>query len=137
MPRLPLLTVVLLLSLQGSGKTQHSSRIVGTWELLSRNDRDPHGRVLSETSLGTAPIGYLMFDAAGHVAVQMAARDRSGTVCDTALGPVEVNNNANIGGYTAYFGRYQLDTTEGVLTTELEGALAQRDVGRRLIRRVR
>src|SRR5262245_49975927 len=137
MSRLPLLTTVVLLSLQGSSKTQHSGRLVGTWELVSRIDRDSSGRVLSETSLGATPTGYLIFDAAGHVAVQMAARDRFGTVCDTALGPLAANDNANIGGYTAYFGRYQLDTVAGVLTTTLEGALAQRDVGRRLTRRVR
>jgi hypothetical protein len=93
--------------------------------------------VLSEISLGDAPLGYLIYDAAGHVAAQLAARDRPAIICDTMPGPIEANNNANIGGYTAYFGRYQVDTTTGIVTHHLEGALAPRDIGRRLTRRFR
>ena len=137
MLRLPFLAFILLLSSPDSSNAQASRQLVGTWELVSRIDRDPAGRVLSETSLGATPLGYLMYDAAGHVAVQLAARDRPVTVCDTALGPVEANNNANIAGYTAYFGRYQVDTVAGVVMHELDGALAPRDVGRRLSRRFR
>ena len=131
------LTFMLLLCAASSSTAHGPSRLVGTWELVSRIDRDPAGRVLSKTSLGATPLGYLIYDAAGHVAAQLAARDRPATICDTVLGPVEENNNANIGGYTAYFGRYQVDTVANVVTHELEGALASRDVGRRLTRRFR
>jgi len=48
--------------------------LVGTWELVSRTDRDSTGRILSETTLGAAPIGYLIYDAAGHVAARSAHR---------------------------------------------------------------
>ena len=111
--------------------------LVGTWELVSRNDRDSTGRILSETTLGAAPIGYLIYDAAGHVAAQLSARDRSGLVCDsTGLSP-DPNNNANIGGYSAYFGRYQVDAKAGTVTHVLEGAMSPADSGKHLRRRFR
>jgi Lipocalin-like domain len=135
MSRLRYLAVPLLLCAGTSSRAQERSPLVGTWELVSRIDRDPAGRVLSETGLGATPVGYLIYDAAGHVAAQLAARDRPAGICDTMPGPIEANNNATIGGYTAYFGRYQIDTVAGVVTHDLEGALAPRDVGRRLTRR--
>jgi hypothetical protein len=90
--------------------------LVGTWELVSRTDRDSTGRILSETTLGAAPIGYLIYDAAGHVAAQLSARDRSCLVCDSTGLSSDPNNNANIGGYSAYFGRYQVDAKAGMVT---------------------
>ena len=137
MSRFSSLTVLMLLCLGGEGAADTASPLVGTWQLVSRIDRDPAGHVLSETSLGEAPLGYLMYDAAGHVAAQLAARDRSGTLCDSTLGPIEANNNANINGYTAYFGRYEVDPVAGVVIHHLEGALAPRDAGRVLTRRFR
>jgi hypothetical protein len=137
MPRLPSVVLLMLLCVAGNSTAQTASQLVGTWQLVSRIDRDPAGRVLSEISLGDAPLGYLIYDAAGHVAAQLAAQDRPTSICDTMPGPIEANNNANIGGYTAYFGRYEVDTTTGIVTHHLEGALAPRDVGRRLTRRFR
>jgi hypothetical protein len=137
MSRFPSLTFLMLLCVGGEGTAHTASPLVGTWQLVSRIDRDPAGHVLSETSLGEAPLGYLIYDAAGHVAAQLTARDRSSTLCDSTLGPIEANNNANIGGYTAYFGRYEVDPVAGVVIHHLEGALAPRDVGRLLTRRFR
>ena len=111
--------------------------IVGTWELVSRTDRDAAGRVLSETSLGATPIGYLIYDAAGHVSAQLAARERAGIVCDSSGRSVDPNNNANISGYSAYFGRYQVDAAAGTVTHILEGTLSPADMGKRLWRRFR
>ena len=111
--------------------------LVGTWELVSRTDRDSTGRILSETTLGAAPIGYLIYDAAGHVAAQLSARDRSGLVCDSTGLCSDPNNNANIGGYSAYFGRYQVDAKAGTVTHALEGALSPADAGKHLRRRFR
>lgn len=137
MSRFSSVTFLMLLCIGTGAVPVTSSPLVGTWQLVSRVDRDPAGHVLSEMSLGDAPLGYLIYDAAGHVAAQLAARERSGTFCDTMPGPVEANNNANIGGYTAYFGRYEVDPVAGVVTHHLEGALAPRDVGRVLTRRFR
>ena len=108
--------------------------LVGTWELASRTDRDSVGNLLSETSLGSLPIGYLIYDAAGHVAAQLSARDRVGLVCDSVGGSADPNNNANIAGYSAYFGRYEVDAKAGIVTHILAGTLAPVDIGKRLWR---
>jgi hypothetical protein len=49
--------------------------------------------------------------------------------------PSSANNLAHIGGYDAYFGRYEVDGAKGTVTHILEGALSLADVGRRLTRR--
>jgi hypothetical protein len=49
----------------------------------------------------------------------------------------EANNLAQISGYEAYFGRYEVDTAAGTVTHIVDGALSSSDAGRRLTRRVR
>ena len=133
----PATVATLLVAVAVTHYPQAPAGLVGTWELVSRNDRDSTGRILSETTLGAAPVGYLIYDAAGHVAAQLSARDRSGLVCDsTGLSP-DPNNNANIGGYSAYFGRYQVDARAGTVTHVVEGALSPADAGKHLQRRFR
>ncbi len=111
-----------------------ASALLGTWELVSRVDRDTTGQVVPEPSLGSDPIGYLIYDAKGHVFVQMMARHRS---ADTTVitAPSQANNLAHVGGYDAYFGRYEVDGKSGTVTHILDGAISQGDVGRRLTRR--
>jgi Lipocalin-like domain len=129
------LTVVLLC---GMGWACHPipNALVGTWELISRVDRDSTGGPVVEPSLGSNPKGYLIYDATGHVAVQLMARDRSGSPC-TVTAAAQANNLAHIGGYDAYFGRYEADQRTGTVTHILDGALSQSDIGRRLTRQYR
>jgi hypothetical protein len=108
--------------------------LVGTWQLVSRVDRDAAGSVVPELSLGPDPTGYLIYDSAGHVAVQLMKSHRTGSPCEITA-PAQGNNLAQVGGYDAYFGRYEVDWSTGTVTHILEGALAPADVGRRLSRR--
>lgn len=108
--------------------------LVGTWQLVSRETRDAAGQVIAEPSLGSDPLGYIMYDAQGHIAVQLMARNRPTDACATTA-EADTNNIAHIGGYDAYFGRYQVDQTAGTVTHTLEGAIGQGDVGRRMTRR--
>ena len=114
--------------------TDAGKNLVGTWQMVSRVDRDASDRVLPETSLGSDPVGYLIYDASGHVAVQLMARQRPGTPCEVTAIAV-ANNLAQVSGYEAYFGRYEVDAVVGTVTHIIEGALSQADVGRRLTRR--
>jgi hypothetical protein len=109
--------------------------IVGTWQLFSRVDRDSAGNILEEPSLGTDPIGYLVYDAAGNMFVQIMARHRSSNHLEVTS-PADKNNLAQVGGYDAYFGHYEIDSSRATITHRLEGALSQTDVGRRLTRRL-
>src|SRR5580692_5322664 len=105
-----------------------ANSLVGSWVLESRIDRVASGEVRPEPSLGSDPIAFLVFDAAGYFAAQFMKRDRkSAPDAPTANRPT--NNSQARGGYDAYFGTYSFDETRGVLTTVLEGALSPENVG--------
>ena len=71
------LSVLVLLSVIVLTAQPNKQNIVGTWQLLSRVDRDSAGNLLEEPGLGKDPIGYLVYDAAGNVFAQLMARHRS------------------------------------------------------------
>ena len=107
--------------------------LVGTWQLVSRIDRNAAGTVVPDSSLGADPVGYLIYDDSGHVAVQMMKKDRQGMPCGTTA-EADSNNLAHVGGYDAYFGRYEVDAPKHLVTHILEGAIGPADVGRHLTR---
>ena len=96
--------------------------LVGTWKLLSREDVTSDGQQRTEPILGADPLAYLMYDAAGHFAVQFMRRDR--TACASGA----------VNGYDAYFGRYTV-ADDSTVTQELIGALSPGDVGKIVTRR--
>jgi hypothetical protein len=109
--------------------------LVGTWKLLSRDDVTSDGQRRTDPILGTNPVAYLIYDAAGHFAVQFMRRDRgaNGRVADRArVG--DANNSGAVNGYDAYFGRYTV-ADDGTVTQELIGALSPGDVGKIVTRR--
>jgi Lipocalin-like domain len=108
--------------------------LVGTWKLLSREDVTAHGQRRIDPILGGNPLAYLMYDGAGHFAVQFMKRDR-GTVEAQAGAPMSDSGNSSAWlGYDAYFGRYTVEEA-GTVTQELIGALSPRDVGKVVTRR--
>lgn len=130
---------LILLLVSGStplatGHTDVHKDLVGTWEMVSRIDRDASGHALPEPSLGADPSGYLIYDSAGHVAVQLMARHRPSSPCEVTARP-DSDNVGHVGGYDAFFGRYEVDVAAGTVTHILEGAISPTDVGRRLTRR--
>ncbi len=105
-----------------------STSMVGTWELLSREDRTASGAPRTEPSLGSDPVALLFFDAKGHFAAQFMKRDRS-VVAEPEARPTAANNSRARGGYDAYFGTYTVDDLTGMVTTRLSAALSQENVG--------
>lgn len=105
-----------------------SASMVGTWELLSREDRTASGAPRSEPSLGSDPVSLLFFDASGHFAAQFMKRDRS-VVAEPEARGAAANNSRARGGYDAYFGTYTVDDATGTVTTRLSAALSQENVG--------
>lgn len=109
-----------------------SADLIGTWELLSREDRTPAGDLRIDPSLGADPIALLIYDGHGHFAAQFMKRDRTGSETDIASrGP---NNSRARGGYDAYFGTYSVDDANGTVTQRLTGALSPENVGHVLTR---
>jgi hypothetical protein len=102
--------------------------LIGTWELLSREDRTPAGEPRIDPYLGANPVALLFFDKQGHFSAQFMKRDRDGApeVQAATLAP---NNSRARGGYDAYFGTYEVDDSLGTVTTRLAGALSPENVG--------
>jgi hypothetical protein len=109
--------------------------LVGTWKLLSREEVTSDGQRRTDPILGADPLAYLMYDAAGHFAVQFMRRDR--TACGSTAEQLRVghaNNSGAVKGYDAYFGRY-IVADDSTVTQELIGALSPGDVGKIVTRR--
>ena len=113
-----------------------SAALPGTWELLSRIDVNDAGEQREEPGLGSDPIALLVYDRAGHFAVQFMKRDRSAAaVVDAAV--AGTNNTRTQGGYDAYFGTYSVDDATGTVTQQLAGALSAESVGMVMTREMR
>jgi hypothetical protein len=123
---------------EGRGEVSGSeTSLVGTWKLLSREDMTSDGQRRTEPIMGSDPIAYLMYDAAGNFAVQFMRRDRgSKEDGDERLALGVANNSGAVNGYDAYFGRYTVGA-DGMVTQELVGALSPADVGKVVTRQCR
>jgi len=109
--------------------------LVGTWRLVSVESLRPGGEVSREW-MGSKPTGLLMYDATGHMSVQImrdprptfdSGRDRPRT-------PEEFK--AAYDGYYAYFGTYELNEAEGIILHRVQASLWPREVGREYRRHI-
>jgi hypothetical protein len=97
-------------------------RFVGTWKLVSIEQRNAKGEVVPPASgaRSTTPTGYLVYDPAGYMAVSIMPVGRKKNA-----GPQVTDQEARamIEGYTAYFGTFTIDEAAGAVTHRLEGSL--------------
>jgi hypothetical protein len=109
--------------------------LVGSWVLASREDRAADGSLVPEPTLGSDPLGILVYDRTGHVAVQIMRRSRVAGSGSPAQSPRAASSNSgSADGYDAYFGTYELDLKSQTVTHHLLGALLPGDVGKSLPR---
>ena len=116
-----------------SGSQLLSQELIGTWELISREDRTESGERRDEPALGTNPIAILIYDGSGHFSAQFMKRDRNGPEPESR-GTFAPNNSRAVGGYDAYFGTYTVDDVQRTVTQCLVGALSRENVGQVLTR---
>jgi hypothetical protein len=105
-----------------------STDLIGTWELLTREDQTHAGERRIDPSLGERPVGLVIFDKQGNFAAQFMKRER-GAVREAEAANLPANNSRARGGYDAYFGTYKVDDSTGIVTTLLAGALSPDNVG--------
>jgi hypothetical protein len=105
-----------------------SQDLIGTWELLSREDITPAGERRVDPSLGSDPFGVLFYDSKGNFAAQFMKRSRDASIAEMT-GKAAPNNSRAQGGYDAYFGTYTVDDAAGTVTQRLVGALSGENVG--------
>ena len=93
--------------------------LVGTWKLESRVIRHADGSTNLDPEFGKQyPIGYIMYDRTGHMAVQFMGINRPDT--------------RSSAGYEAYFGTYTVDgrANPPTVTHHIEGSLRPGGVGK-------
>ena len=105
-----------------------AARLIGTWRLVSREDRTAGGERRIDPGLGADPVALLVFDRAGNFAAQFMKRDRSSSEVAVAT-RAGANNSTAVNGYDAYFGHYTVDEGSGSVRTTLVGSLSPADVG--------
>ncbi len=105
-------------------------KIVGTWRLVGYDDPNP-----SDSRPVRNPTGYIMYDASGHMAVQINRQfDRPKFKSGKATQGTPEETRAAFANYTAYFGTYTINEKEGTITHHLEGSLFPNEIGRDNVR---
>ena len=112
-----------------------ATSLVGMWWLESRIDTAGDGSRREEPTLGSDPVGVLVYSK-GRFAAQFMKRDRS-VLSDSGASLPGRNNTAAVGGYDAYFGTYEVDESTGAVIHRLEGALSPENVGLEVSRTLR
>jgi hypothetical protein len=111
-------------------KSAIAEKFVGTWKLLSIEDRRPN-----PPNREYNPAGYITYDSTGHMAVQIVRRsDRAKFASDEAAKATMEEKAAAYDSYAAYHGTYTINETEGTVTHHLEGSLNPNDVGKVFVR---
>ena len=106
-----------------------TTALIGTWELVSRADRNAAGDLRPDPTLGADPLGLLIYDRGGRFAAQFMKRDRATTPADTPTVAQSANNTRAKDGYDAYFGTYVVDDERRTVTQTLHAALSAENVG--------
>src|SRR6185369_15970519 len=104
------------------------NRFIGAWRLVSFEEETCDGEIVYP--YGENPIGLLIYDSLGRMSVQIMRRDRepfSSTEWKTV--PAEEIKNA-IEGFTAFFGRYEIDAANKTVIHRVEGHVLPSSVGK-------
>lgn len=104
-----------------------STKIAGTWKLVHSLEKDKDGHV--SYPFGEDAIGYIIYGNCGRMAVQICRRLREEFVNDKLNMATQNDAIALTQDYLAYFGRYNIDEEQRIVTHQLEGSLCPNIVG--------
>ena len=116
--------------------TRLSAALIGTWELLSREDRNRAGELCPDPALGGDPVGLLFYDRSGRFALQLMKRERTTPSAAGAPAVSSPDNTRPQDGYDAYFGTYVVDDEHALVTQTLQAALSTESVGQTVTREI-
>ena len=111
-----------------SDKTSHQNsqnQVIGTWRLISAEDKDPNTGKWVPYTFGNPPSGYFIYDATGHASVQIMTTPPQTIATPDSPTPDEAL--AIFNAYIAYYGTYTVDSAN--ITVQVEGALDPSQVG--------
>ena len=105
--------LVLTIGTAVTGARADDGGIVGTWRLVSYEDKPPNGPSLHP--YGEDPKGLLMYDAGGHMSIQIMKMPHPKVASgdDSQVTPEE--KQALYDAYVAYFGTYTVDADRGAV----------------------
>lgn len=103
--------------------------LLGTWRLVSIDERDAQGRSVTPLDYGPDPVGLITYDATGHMSAQAMRRDRPKLDSDDVHRATPEQAKTTLTGYNGYFGTYQIDPAAGTVVHHVEGAMIPNWVG--------
>jgi hypothetical protein len=92
--------------------------LVGTWRLVAARQRLADGTVRADPQTGPRGVGYIMYDATGHVCVVLANPDRPAWKSPQAATDGEVRSAFE--GLVAYCGTYETDESRHAVIHHVE-----------------
>jgi len=102
-------------------------QFIGTWKLVSSEHRRLDGKLAY--SKGRDAVGTLMYDASGHMSVQVMRPDRPVFASGDRLKGTPEEIKSAFERFVAYYGTYEVNEEEGTVTHYLEGSLFPNWVG--------
>lgn len=113
-----ILSGLISLSLAALGQTQAKSAkqdLIGTWRLVSTEEKLRDGRTRPYPDLGDKATGYLMYGADGRMCVAMMRLGRANWRHDESSGSNE-EKIESASGFSSYCGNYDVDERQHVVT---------------------
>jgi hypothetical protein len=105
---------------------------IGAWRLVAVEERQPGGDLTYP--YGSHPVGLLIYDESGYMSVQIMRSDRRPLSSDNPDETSAEEIKRAVEGFTAFFGRYEIDEQRKTVTHHVEGHLLPNSVGKRLER---
>lgn len=112
---------------QDAAVNTSAQNIVGSWKLVAYEDRLADGSV--EYPFGRKPVGLLIYDATGHMAIQIMKVPHPKVASGDDEKVTAEEKPALFDSYEAYFGTYSIDSTKKEVTHHVEGHLYDVYVG--------
>lgn len=123
--------MVLALCLSACSKSAQSAapsnRFVGRWNLVATEAKHSDGRVTADPDLGPDAIGFIEYDAGGHMSVQIMKPNRP--VLKDEDRPTHEEAYFAFTGYDAYEGSYEIHEQDGYIIHKPNLALWPNIVG--------
>jgi hypothetical protein len=102
-------------------------KVVGTWQLISVESLLPDGS--RSHPYGQNPLGILIYDRHGSMAVQLMRRDRALFQSADLKGGMAQEAKEALDGAAVYFGTYQTDEQTGTVCHHIKGSLFPNWIG--------
>jgi hypothetical protein len=110
-----------------------ATQLIGTWRLISMTSETSDSPITRP--FGDAPLGLLIYDAAGNVAVQLMSQDRPAFVSGDFRRGTDAEVRAAYEGLNCYFGTYTVAEAARTVTHHVRGASLPNRQGTDLVRR--